>query len=29
MEGNIRMVIFDTGSLSGEVSPPSQPQPSK
>lgn len=29
MTGNIRMVIFDIGSLSGEVSPPSQPQPAK
>ncbi|OYW71821.1 MAG: hypothetical protein B7Z37_26680 [Verrucomicrobia bacterium 12-59-8] len=29
MTGNIHMVIFDSGSLSGEVPPPSQSLPSK
>lgn len=29
MTGNIRMVIFDTGALSGEGKPPSEPKPAK
>jgi hypothetical protein len=29
MTGNIRMVIFDTGTLSGEGKPPSEPKPAK
>lgn len=29
MTGNIRMVIFDTGTLSGEVKAPTEPKPAK
>jgi len=29
MTGNIRMVIFDTSTLSSEGKPPSEPKPAK